>query len=53
MDAIGEPGMFDTARNGFCYLLNINIRFLIAIYSNERKRHEKYIASAKTHRISA
>lgn len=52
MDAIGEPSMFDTARNSIRYQLSINARFLIAIYSNERKRHEKYIASAKTHRIS-
>ncbi|CAG9934245.1 protein of unknown function [Candidatus Nitrotoga arctica] len=52
MNAIGEPNLFDTALNGFSYRLSIKLLFLIAIYSNESKRHEKYIASAKTHRTS-
>lgn len=50
--ATGKPGLFDTALNIFSYRLNINYLFLVAIYSNERERHEKYIASAKTLRIS-
>lgn len=52
INAISKPSMFDTAQNDFSYQHSINARFIIAIYSNERKRHEKYIASAKTHRIS-
>jgi hypothetical protein len=52
INAISEPSMFDTAQNGFSYQLSINVRFIIAIYFNQRKRHEKYIASAKKRCIS-